>query len=157
MASRYRAGLAAYRIASAGHLTFSGHGARVRGGRWNSPGRPVIYASTSYACALLEILVHAGTADIPAEHKAVVITIPEMLIEQVQAADVAGWDSPDLVPSRAYGNEWLTSLRTAVLLVPSLVSRHDRNVVINPNHHDAVSISASDPETVVWDKRLFTK
>lgn len=157
MASRYKGGLTAYRIANAGHLRFSGHGAQLRGARWNSPGRPVIYASLSYACALLEILVHAGTADLPPEHLAVKITIPEMLIEEVTPGDVPGWDLPDLVASRAYGDAWLVSLRTAVLLMPSVVSRHDRNVLINPLHHDAVNIKVGAPEPIIWDERLFTK
>jgi len=32
----------------------------LHGARWNSPGRRVIYASETYAGALLEILVHAS-------------------------------------------------------------------------------------------------
>ena len=41
---------------------FSGEGARQGGGRFNSPGRPVVYTSESLALAELEILVHLPTS-----------------------------------------------------------------------------------------------
>ena len=37
---------------------FDGEGARLYGGRWNSPGRPAVYTSGSLALAALEVLVH---------------------------------------------------------------------------------------------------
>ncbi|MGB3635214.1 MAG: RES domain-containing protein, partial [Rubrobacteraceae bacterium] len=37
---------------------FSGEGARIYGGRWNSKGRAVVYSSESNALAVLEQLVH---------------------------------------------------------------------------------------------------
>jgi RES domain-containing protein len=37
---------------------FDGEGARLYGGRWNSPGRPVVYTAGSLALAALEVLVH---------------------------------------------------------------------------------------------------
>lgn len=37
---------------------FDGAGARLYGGRWNSPGRAVVYLAGSLALAALEILVH---------------------------------------------------------------------------------------------------
>ena len=33
-------------------------GARLKGGRWNSPGKDVLYASDSLALCCLEVLVH---------------------------------------------------------------------------------------------------
>src|SRR4029453_16723817 len=36
----------------------SGEGARLYGGRWNSRGIPVVYASTSLALAAIETFVH---------------------------------------------------------------------------------------------------
>ena len=38
---------------------FSGEGARIFEGRWNSTGVPVVYCSENLALAALEILVHA--------------------------------------------------------------------------------------------------
>lgn len=65
MASRPRnpkhAKFIAYRIADARYPIFDGTGDSLIGGRWNSPGRPPIYASLGYAGAMLELLVHGGT------------------------------------------------------------------------------------------------
>lgn len=55
-----------YRIGDSRHPLWDGTGAAMVGGRWNSPGRPVIYGSLSYACAILEILMHANIGRIPA-------------------------------------------------------------------------------------------
>ena len=43
----------AFRIADRRHPIFDGTGAKLTGGRWNSPGRPVIYAAETFAGALL--------------------------------------------------------------------------------------------------------
>ena len=46
---------------------FNGEGARLYGGRWNSPGLRAVYTSGSRALALLETLVHLDTsAPLPA-------------------------------------------------------------------------------------------
>jgi RES domain-containing protein len=55
----------ANRIADARHAIFDGSSAALIGSRWNSPGRSAIYTATSYAGAMLERLVHAGTGLVP--------------------------------------------------------------------------------------------
>jgi RES domain-containing protein len=57
--------------------------------------------------------------------------------------------------ARAFGDAWIRELRTAVLVVPSVVARREGNVLINPRHPDFSGIVASVPEPVVWDARLF--
>ena len=54
--------LTAWRIIKARHAAnaFDGEGARIEGGRWNSPGTPMVYTSESAALAALELLVHLG-------------------------------------------------------------------------------------------------
>jgi RES domain-containing protein len=62
----------------------------------------------------------------------------------------------DQVVSRAFGDRWLEESRSAVLLVPSAVTRgHERNILINPVHSDFAKITASKPQEVQGDKRLF--
>jgi len=158
MASRHRGGLTCYRIADNRFPIFNGTGAALTGGRWNSPGRRVIYASQTYAGAMLEILVHAGGKRIPRADRAVVITVPANVeLEVVEDRDVAGWERQDLTASRAYGDRWLTEERTAVLVVPSVVIRAETNILINPDHPKAKLIKASKPALVIWDERLFRR
>jgi RES domain-containing protein len=151
--------LTAYRIADARHPIFDGTGAFLIGGRWNSPGRPVIYAAASYAGAMLECLAHAGTGRIPRNQKAILITIPgRVSIEERTAEDLPpGWERDDNIASRSFGDAWLENRQSAVLIVPSAVAKYDRNVLINPAHPDFKRIVASRPETVVWDARLFRR
>jgi RES domain-containing protein len=146
-----------FRIADRRYPIFSGTGALLAGGRWNSPGRPVIYASVTFAGALLEILVHANLGRVPKTHAAVEITIPDTLaIESVRGDDFPGWDAEDQIASRAFGDQWITERRTMVLLVPSVLTHgREQNALIDPDHPDFAQISASQPEDVQWDKRLF--
>ena len=52
--------ISASRICKTRHLAtaLSGEGARLNGGRWNSPGLPAVYTSSSLSLATLEVLVH---------------------------------------------------------------------------------------------------
>ena len=147
----------AWRIADGRFDPFSPVGASLVGGRWNSPGLGVIYASRSYAGAMLECLAHAGNGRVPRTHVAVGIAIAEALaVERHDESSLpAGWDHADLRVARAFGDAWIRELRTAVLVVPSVVARRDGNVLINPRHPDFSSIIAGAPEPVVWDARLF--
>ena len=43
-------------------MAFSGEGARLYGGRWNSPGIPMVYVAESQALAVLEVLVHLDSS-----------------------------------------------------------------------------------------------
>jgi RES domain-containing protein len=127
------------------------------GGRWNSPGLGVIYASLSYAGAMLECLAHAGIGRVPRTHVAVEIAIAgAVAVERYEESSLpVGWDHADLRVARAFGDAWIRGLRTAVLVVPSVVARREGNVLINPRHPDFGNIVASAPEPVVWDARLF--
>src|SRR5204863_4532500 len=101
----------------------------LQGGRWNSPGKPVIYAALSYAGAMLEQLVHASTGRVPKNLKYVVISIPAKVRVEKRSRDhlPSSWDQADCLASRAFGDEWLTSRRSAVLLVPSVVAELETN------------------------------
>jgi RES domain-containing protein len=149
----------AYRIADGRHPIFDGGGAKVYGGRWNSAGHPVIYASENYAGALLEILVHANLSQPPKNHRAVEISIPqEVEIETVAVGQVRGWDAEDPTSARAFGDAWIRTKRTAVLKVPSVVTRgYEFNIVINPVHPQFFLIQCGPPEPVHWDSRLFRR
>jgi RES domain-containing protein len=147
----------AWRIADGRFDPFSAMGASLVGGRWNSPGLGVIYASCSYAGAMLECLAHAGIGRVPRTHVAVEISIGQAVnVERHNDRSLpAGWDSSDLRVARAFGDAWIRELRSAVLVVPSVVARKEGNVLVNPKHPDFARIAHSTPEPVVWDARLF--
>ena len=149
----------AFRIADRRRKIFDGTGAKLYGGRWNSPGRPVIYAAETYAGALLEILVHANIGRIPRTHAVVEIQIPEDLtIARFDQPELLAWsDAADSV-SRNFGDRWLEEKRSCVLLAPSAVTRgREHNLLINPEHPDFARITCSQPQEVLWDDRLFLR
>ena len=147
----------AWRIADGRFDPFSPLGASLVGGRWNSPGQGLIYASLSYAGAMLECLAHAGIGRVPRTHVAVQISLAATVgVERHDDSSLpAGWDRADLREARAFGDAWLRERRSAVLVVPSVVARREDNVLVNPRHPDIGGIVAGSPESVVWDARLF--
>src|SRR5271168_49866 len=112
----------AFRIADRRHPIYDPTGAFLYGGRWNSPGKRVIYAAQSYAGALLEVLVHANLGVVPRTHAAIEIHIPDDISHEVLSSHaLEGWAAENNVASRRFGDLWLDQRRSAVLLVPSVV------------------------------------
>jgi RES domain-containing protein len=139
------------------HTIFDGRGAMLHGARWNSPGRRVIYASETYAGALLEILVHAS-GSLPQSLGYIEIEIPTGLsIEEISQDDVPRWDSASSETARIFGDQWYDERRTPVLIVPSVVTFVERNVLINQEHPESARIRASQALAVRWDARLWTR
>jgi RES domain-containing protein len=137
------------------HTIFDGSGAMLHGARWNSPGRRVIYAAETYAGALLEILVHAS-GSVPRTQGYIEIEIPAGLsIEEITQDDVPRWDSPSFEATQAFGDRWYDERRTLALIVPSVVTRVERNVLINQEHPEFPLVQASQAVPVPWDARLW--
>lgn len=132
-------------------------GALLLGGRWNSPGLPVLYASLTFAGAMLEVLAHTGNGRIPRTQVSLRIELPaDALIEQWSLSHLpAGWAGPDLAPARSVGDAWLRSQRSLAVIVPSVVAQHESNVLMNPAHSSFDGVRHQAPEPVVWDRRLF--
>lgn len=146
------------RIVDSRHPVWDGTGALLVGGRFNSPGRAVIYGALTFAGAMLEVLVHARIGKVPRHHVAVTAQVPDdMPVERAGPTVLpAGWDTPDLGIARSYGDRWISEARSAVLLVPSVVARGEWNAMVNPAHPDAGRMVVGEPQTVIWDARLFT-
>ncbi len=146
-----------WRIGSALYPVWSSEGARLKGGRWNQPGTPAIYAATSYASAVLEILVHGNIARMPRGFRYVTIDVPDDApIDQVAPDAVPGWDSLPARASCSFGEAWLRARQGLVLLVPSVVtSGLDANALINPLHSAFDRVVAGPEQPVRWDPRLL--
>ncbi|MEX1162913.1 MAG: RES domain-containing protein [Nitriliruptor sp.] len=147
--------MTAFRISKVRRPPFDATGARLVGGRWNSVGRAVVYAS-SFAGPILEILAHTTRPrTLPGPHHAVRIVIPDDLVETADDHRIGAWDRGPAA-SRAFGDGWLDQRRSAALSVPSLPARPvGRTIVIDPAHPDADAIAVSEPFPVPRDDRLF--
>jgi len=147
----------AYRIADERHRIFDGMGAYLNGARWNSQGRRIIYASDSFAGAMLEILVRTRIGRMPRRHAWIEIQIPaEVSVEELDAEDLPGWNDKDSAIARNFGDEWHRQGRSLILVVPSVTAAGiGRNIMISQDHTDFPLLRSSSPLPVVWDERLF--
>jgi RES domain-containing protein len=149
--------LTSYRIGDPNGLypIFDATGSTKAPGRWNSATSPMIYSSLNYSTAMLEKLVHANGIMPPRQHF-ITITIPNgIAYETVTKDTLPGWHTGDCRIAKAFGDQWITERRSAILIVPSVVARMEQNLLINPLHPDATGITHHLPEPVWWDTRLF--
>lgn len=138
-----------WRVCRAAFADLSGEGARLYGGRWNSPGRPMLYTAENPALAILEVRVHLDLEPdlIPDDYVLMEIAIPdEIAITQL-----------DALPPDAYrcGDDWLAGSKNALAKVPSFIAPHSFNVLINPAHPAAAAIAAVGMQRFDFDKRLW--
>jgi RES domain-containing protein len=135
---------------------FSGEGASRTGGRWNSHGVWMVYASSSCALAALENLVHLNPPMI-FSYLAIAVSIPEELVEQLPLSRLPPrWQEKPAPPTtRHLGDDWVRQARSAVLSVPSAIIPGESNFLLNPAHPDFRKIQISQPEPFSFDPRLL--
>ena len=137
----------------------SGEGASLTGGRWNSKGVRVIYASESLALALLEIMANARRT-IPPGKEFFTIDVPDdVRVEVLRSHDLpARWMSAP-APRRIQeiGDEWIQKVRSVALIVPSAIVPHERNALLNPAHPDFRRLIVGTPQRIPVDKRLTAR
>src|SRR5262249_18719118 len=116
----------------------SGEGARLFGGRWNSRGVRVVYASTSLALAAVETFVNLEPNLQPSD----LVSIEGEISDQLQIARLdpkqlpARWHKMRDESLRRFGDEWVRAGRELALLVPSAAIRSEWNILLNPVHAD---------------------
>jgi len=152
--------ITAWRITKAQYAAqaFDGEGARLAGGRWTSPGHPVVYTAEHAALAALEMLVHLDAAARPA-YVLIPCTFPSDLVLRLDRRRLpAAWRSypaPSALPQ--LGDAWIKSRASAVLDVPSAVIEMQSNYLLNPAHADFVKVRIGTPGPFDFDSRLLKK
>ena len=138
----------AWRICRRPFADLSGEGARLYGGRWNSPGRALVYAAEAAALAVLEVRVHLDLdwSLLPADYVLMAIDLGSLAIESLEAtpADPA-----------AFGDDWLQSRRSPVLGVPSILIPESRNLLLNAAHPEARQARIASIRPFSFDERLW--
>ncbi len=152
--------LAAFRIVQS-HLAgtaFDGEGARRFGGRWNSPGRRVVYLAETRALAALEMLVHLSSSDILRRRYSIVpVRFPSSLVARVEDLFRLPRDwraHPAADATRRIGDEWCRRGTSCVLSLPSVVVPTERNYLVNPAHEGFHKIKPGKVERFRFDQRL---
>ncbi len=138
----------AWRLCRQPYADLSGEGARRWGGRWNSPGRPVVYLSEHPALAVLEVRVHL---DLPLELLPVDYVLVRVRLPDETPAVVGG----DPLDAKAAGDAWLSAGDSATLRVPSVLVPFAHNVLLNPGHACAATAAISGTTAFRFDARLW--
>lgn len=152
--------ITAWRLVSVKHASraaaFSGEGARLFGGRWNSPGTAVVYTSDSLALAALESLAHADQRGFERRYVAYRLRLPERSVLRLDEDGVpADWrNRPVSMGARRTGDRWVREARSPALSVPSVLVPLERNLVLNPAHPDFGTIEIAEPLEFLFDARL---
>ncbi len=102
--------------------------------------------------------MHANRRAPPSAARFVEAVVPDDVPREVfDAAAFPGWDDPhDPSIAQTFGRAWIEERRSALLLVPSVVTAgRDTNAVVNPDHPDAARIAVGPEVPVSLDRRLF--
>ena len=141
-----------YRIQTDAHRDsiLEGIGAKLRGGRWNAKGRPMVYTATTPELCFLEYMVHLdGTplTDLPPLILCE-IAVPDHSISFISVEELPlGWDDPYATPVGLplFADQQFERHQCLGLALPSAVVplSPSRNVLLDPLHAQLASATFS--------------
>ena len=151
--------ITAWRLIKSRHAAtaFDGEGARLHGGRWNSPGTRVAYASDSIALAALEVLAQLQSTAVLQAYSVVSLSFPDESVELLAPSSLpARWRRfPSPPENQAIGDRWVAEGRSLILQVPSAIIPSATNFLINPSHPEFGKVVVGRPERFAFDPRLL--
>ena len=128
-------------------IDLSGAGAARYPGRWNAEKEPVVYCAPTIAIAVLETAAHVDDSGLPLNKYLVEIQVPDTVWalreELVLKTLPPTWGAiPAGAASVEIGSRWLSSLKSPLLMVPSVIIPEESASLINPRHPEATKITA---------------
>jgi RES domain-containing protein len=153
----------AWRLVRSIHLdsAMTGEGSRLFGGRWNSPGVPVVYSSEHRSLALLETVVHirrnTPAPDVGRDYFFLPIQFDESLVEYLPVTSLPiDWRvEPPSPTTQSMGDSWVAEARAPILSVPSVLLPEEINYLFNPGHSMFSRLTVGDPIPCSLDMRLL--
>jgi RES domain-containing protein len=134
----------------------SGTGARLKGGRWNPAGIPVLYTSESISLALLEVLANAYTLAELQLLQLVEIEIPANIeCQDIKLQNLKKNWHHDIDYTQWMGQEILQTKKTLLFQCPSVIVHKEHNYMINPLHADFKKVRLHQTADFYFDDRLF--
>ena len=137
---------------------FSGEGARLYGGRWNTQGVSVVYASPSLALAAVETFVHLEPNLRPDDLVSIEAELPDNVSsERLDLKYLPrNWYKLRDESLRKFGDRWIGTGGTVALHVPSAAIRGEWNVLLNPGHSDFRRLKIQHSKPFEFDLRMFS-
>ncbi len=140
-----------FRLCTEAYSALDGEGARLYGGRWNSTGRSLVYASEHLSLAVLEYLVHVEPDNLPNNLIWLHIHIPDTVSKEIYPESSA----PSEIIASKYGDSWVEQNRSLLLIVPSALLPLELNVLINPKHREMKQLKILSKKPFSFDPRLL--
>lgn len=147
-----------YRISNCKHAKdFSGTGAKLFGGRWNSVGVPLHYMASSRALAALEVLANKNSMINTQNFCLTVFELPDQSIRTIEAIDLPkDWKSyPAPLFLSKLGDDFVRKNDALLLKVPSSIIVDEYNFLMNVNHPLATKIKIIEVKPFNFDERLM--
>jgi RES domain-containing protein len=135
----------------------SGYGAKMYGGRWNKPGLAVLYTSFARSLAILELLVHFESKDaLKLPYAIMKIRIPDHEIVKLEQ-NILPKDELQMNDPRLWKitEDYFKNKNALALEVPSMVVRHEKNYLLNPDHEKFSQCEIVEVENFQLDTRLY--
>ena len=148
----------AFRIVKRRHAkqAFDGEGARLAGGRWNSPGQRAVYLSSTLSLAAKETFVHLADDVAGLDYVYFEVEIPAGLPIARLGVKPKGWrNEPPIGASMRVGDRWLKAGTSALLEVPSAIIPTETNLILNPMHPDVNKLRIAAARTFHFDPRMW--
>lgn len=145
-----------YRLAASGFKDdMRGEGAMLYGGRWNSVGNAMLYASQHISLAVLEILVNKRHVEhFKTSFHLIHVELPVQEVKTISDEVLKKNWHLDIEYTRFIGDHFLQDPTQWILKVPSAVIPEEFNFILNPNHADFKQIKVLHSEIYPLDKRL---
>jgi RES domain-containing protein len=106
---------------------FTGEGARLFGGRWNSKGSAVVYTSASPSLATLKMLVHLQRHELVGPYLLAPVTFDRSLVQTLPKLP-SNWRRYPAPPAlQKLGDRWIEEGMFAVLRVPNVIIPAEAN------------------------------
>lgn len=148
-----------FKLSREKHTTpLSGKGAAINGARCNSVGVELIYCAMNRSLAMAEVAVHFTLATLPDDYVMMTIHIPDNLSSKtISENDLPiDWkDFPHSASTQKFGDDFVFENQHCFLIIPSVVTQGDFNVLINPKHKEFNKITISKAEKFPFDRRIF--
>ena len=148
----------AWRITKQKHAksAFTGEGARLYGGRWNSLGTAMIYNAQSQSLAVLEVLVHLDSPELLKKYVLFEVAVDEAYVDELDPSKLPRNWKADPAPSKVQtiGDDWTAGGTSAVLRVPSTLVPGESNFLLNPRHPDFRKLRIGKALPFLFDPRF---
>ena len=134
----------------------SGTGAKLKGGRWNAIGLPLLYTSESISLSLLEVLANATTLKELQLLQLVEIELPSNAsLHQLQSSQLKKDWWKDFEYSKWIGSKIIKENKVLAIKCPSAIVEVESNYLINPLHPSFKKIGINVIRDFRFDERLF--